>query len=144
MVRMPTMPSRAQTNSVVQRQRVEQEKQAPLHRLIVQPITNVKTDPVTLHTVTSDRFFRVGHLSATNTSAADIRISLYRVGGAGAATAQNAIYSDFVLWPNTTEVLKGIVGAVLEPGDRIVAVSSDPAGGANFNLSGEEILGSDK
>ena len=79
----------------------------------------------------------VDKFTATNTTAANISITVYLVPPAGTAGASNLVISSRTVVPNETYTFPGLVGHVIEAGGSLS--TSTTATGLTIGASGREI-----
>lgn len=69
----------------------------------------------------------INNLSLTNTSAAPVAVTLYRLGSAGTPSAANSIMSAFALAAGQSYVPPQVIGLALESGSRLFAMAATAA-----------------
>lgn len=124
------------------RQRQEQERQAPLRIPVSLDVTNVGNSNVTLWTVTDGKFLYVEDIGVCNISGGALAVTVYVVPSGGAAANANKAYDALSVSANTSQSLTALEGRIFAPGTKIIALTNNATGG-NFWLSGYESTGGD-
>ena len=122
------------------RSRQEDQREFPLQRPVVVPVTTVTTNNTTLHTVADGYHMLVRDFGVCNIAGANVAITVYLVPSGGSASAANKVYDGYTVLANDSGTLTALIGSTLEPGDFIVC-DTDNATGCNFWLDGIEFSG---